>query len=132
MLITLIEWLRDNKGIRPKIILRHGGPLVAEFYRLGPVLEMDTISFNTKRTKEKLVRFCGQSNSLIYVNTLVPGDVAEQLASLDIPIITHVHELENAIKRWCVKEHLEALVRLTDHFIAASPPVARNLETLMI
>ncbi len=128
LLITLIEWLRDNKGIQPKIILRQGGPLVAEFYRLGPVLEMDTISFNTKRTKEKLVRFCGQSNSLIYVNTLVPGDVAEQLASLDIPIITHVHELENAIKRWCVKEHLEALVRLTDHFIAASPPVARNLE----
>ena len=128
LLITLIEWLRDNKGIQPKIILRHGGPLVAEFYRLGPVLEMDSLSFNTKRTKEKLVRFCGQSNSLIYVNTLVPGDVAEQLASLDIPIITHVHELENAIKRWCVKEHLEALVRLTNHFIAASPPVARNLE----
>jgi glycosyltransferase involved in cell wall biosynthesis len=128
LLITLIEWLHDNKGIQPKIILRHGGPLVADFYKLGPVLEMDSISSNTKRTKDKLVRFCGQSNSLIYVNTLVPGDVAEQLASLDIPIITHVHELENAIKRWCVKEHLEALLRLTRHFIAASPPVARNLE----
>jgi glycosyltransferase involved in cell wall biosynthesis/2-polyprenyl-3-methyl-5-hydroxy-6-metoxy-1,4-benzoquinol methylase len=128
LLITLIEWLRDNKDIQPKIILRHGGPLVAQFYRLGPVLEMDSISINTKRTKEKLVRFCGQAKSLIYINTLVPGDVAEQLASLHIPIITHVHELENAIKRWCVKEHLEALIRSTDHFIAASPPVARNLE----
>ncbi|MGB7949977.1 MAG: glycoside hydrolase family 99-like domain-containing protein, partial [Candidatus Binatia bacterium] len=27
LLITLLEWLRDTKGIRPKIILRHGGPL---------------------------------------------------------------------------------------------------------
>ena len=52
----------------------------------------------------------------------------KQLSKLQIPIITHVHELENAIKRWCVKEDLEQLIELTDHFIAASPPVARNLE----
>jgi len=48
---------------------------------------------------------------------------------LEIPVITHVHELENAIKRWCVQAELEQLIRLTDHFIAASPPVARNLES---
>ena len=129
LLITLIEWLRDTKGIRPKIILRHGGPLVPKFYQLGPVLEMDSLfSFNGERTREKLLRFCGNSNSLLYINTLVPGDVAEQLSTLQIPVITHVHELENAIKRWCVKEELEQLIGLTDHFIAASPPVARNLE----
>ena len=81
-----------------------------------------------ERTREKLLRFCGSSNSLLYINTLVPGDVAEQLSKLQIPVITHVHELENAIKRWCVKEELEQLIGLTDHFIAASPPVARNLE----
>jgi O-antigen biosynthesis protein len=129
LLITLIEWLRDTKGIRPKIILRHGGPLVPKFYQLGPVLEIDSLfSFDVERTREKLLRFCGNSNSLIYINTLVPGDVAEQVSKLEIPVITHVHELENAIKRWCVQEELEQLIRLTDHFIAASPPVARNLE----
>ena len=129
LLITLIEWLRDKKGVQPKIILRHGGSLVPEFHRLGPVFEMDPwVSFDAKRTGEELIRFCGDSNSLIYINTLVPGDVAEQLRKLQIPTITHVHELENAIKRWCVKEHLETLIRSTDHFIAASPPVAKNLE----
>jgi O-antigen biosynthesis protein len=129
LLITLIEWLRDKKAIQPKIILRHGGSLASEFYRLGPVLEMDSlISFDEKRTEDLLLCFCGDSNSLVYINTLVPGDVAEQLSKLKIPIITHAHELENAIKRWCVKEHLEALIRSTDHFIAASPPVAKNLE----
>ena len=130
LLITLIEWLRDTKGIRSKIILRHGGPLVPKFYQLGPVLEIDSLlSFNRERTREKLLRFCGNSNSLLYINTLVPGDVAGQLSKLQIPVITHVHELENAIKRWCVKEELEQLIRLTDQFIAASPPVARNLES---
>jgi O-antigen biosynthesis protein len=130
LFLTLIEWLRDTKGVRPKIILRHGGPLVPKFYQLGPVLELDSLfSFNTERIKEKLLRFCGNSNSLVYINTLVSGDVAAHLSRLQIPIITHAHELENAIKRWCVKEELEHLIGLTDHFIAASPPVARNLES---
>ena len=130
LLVTLIAWLRDTKGIRPKIILRHGGPLLPKFYQLGPVLELDSLfSFNAERNREKLLRFCGNSNSLIYINTLVPGDVGEQLSKLEIPVITHVHELENAIKRWCVQAELEQLIRLTDHFIAASPPVARNLES---
>jgi glycosyltransferase involved in cell wall biosynthesis len=76
----------------------------------------------------QLMRFCGSSPALIFINTLVPGDVAKKLSELKVPIVTHVHEMENAIKRWCVKEDLEQLLELTDHFIAASPPVARNLE----
>jgi len=130
LLITLIEWLRDTKRIRPKIILKHGGPLVPKFYQLGPVLELDSVfSFNTERIRERLLRFCGNSNSLVYINTLVCGDVAAHLSKLQIPVITHAHELENAIKRWCVKEELEHLIELTDHFIAASPLVAKNLES---
>jgi glycosyltransferase involved in cell wall biosynthesis len=130
LLIALIEWLHGTKGIRPKIILRHGGPLVPKFYQLGPVLEIDSLfSFDVERIREKLFRFCGNSNSLVYINTLVPGDVAGQLSRLQIPVITHAHELENAIKRWCVQEELEELIGLTDHFITASPPVAKNLES---
>jgi glycosyltransferase involved in cell wall biosynthesis len=129
ILINLIEWLRDNRGVRPRIVLRRGGSLAPEFRRLGSVLEMDSsLGSNWERTKEELISFCSESNSLIYVNTLVPGDVAKKLSELKLPIITHVHELEHAIERWCVREDIQALLELTDHFIAASPPVARNLE----
>ena len=129
LLLTLIEWLRDTKGVQPKIVLRRGGPLVPEFYRLGPVFEMDSLDrWRSEKGKAQLIRFCGNSSALIFVNTLVPGDVARELSELKVPILTHVHEMENAIKRWCVKEDLEQLIELTDHFIAASPPVARNLE----
>ncbi|HJU62573.1 MAG TPA: glycoside hydrolase family 99-like domain-containing protein, partial [Candidatus Binatia bacterium] len=130
ILINLIEWLRDNRDVRPRIVLRRDGPLAPEFRRLGSVLEIDSSSSGSRweRTKEELISFCGESNSLIYVNTLVPGDVAKKLSELKLPIITHVHELEHAIERWCVREDVQALLELTDHFIAASPPVARNLE----
>ncbi len=130
LLLTLIEWLRDTKGVQPKIVLRRGGPLVPEFYRLGPVFEMESLAhWRSEEVKARLIRFCGNSPALIFVNTLVPGDVATKLSELKVPILTHVHEMENAIKRWCVKEDLEQLIELTDHFIAASPPVARNLES---
>jgi glycosyltransferase involved in cell wall biosynthesis len=129
LLITLIEWLRDTNGVQPRIVLRHGGPLVPEFYRLGPVFEMDS-HWRSEEVKAELIRFCGNSPALIFINTLVPGDVAKKLSELKVPILTHVHEMENAIKRWCVKEDLEQLIELTDHFIAASPPVAKNLENV--
>jgi glycosyltransferase involved in cell wall biosynthesis len=129
LLLTLIEWLRDYKGVRPRIVLRHGGPLVAQFYRLGPVFEMKTAGWGLDQGKSELVRFCGRAASLIYVNTVVPGDVVQKLSALKVPIVTHVHEMENAIKRWCVNEDLERLLKRTDHFIAASPPVANNLES---
>jgi O-antigen biosynthesis protein len=129
LLLALIEWLRDTKGVQPKIVLRRGGPLVPEFYRLGPVFEMESLArWRSEEGKAQLIRFCGSSPALIFINTLVPGDVAKKLSELKVPIVTHVHEMENAIKRWCVKEDLEQLLELTDHFIAASPPVARNLE----
>ena len=129
ILINLIEWLRDNKGVQPRIVLRHGGSLAPEFYRLGPVLEMESlIGLKVRRTKEQLISFCGKSNSLIYVNTLVPGDVGEKLSELKVPIITHVHELENAITKWCVKEDLRALIELSAPFYCSFTPVARNLE----
>jgi hypothetical protein len=50
------------------------------------------------------------------------------LSDLKVPMITHVHELEHAIKRWCVNEDFQALIERTDRFVAVSPPVARNLE----
>jgi glycosyltransferase involved in cell wall biosynthesis len=129
LLLTLIAWLRDKKGVRPKIVLRRGGPLVPEFYRLGPVFEMESsANWILDPGKDELVRFC-KSASLIYVNTVVPGEVVKELSELNVPIVTHVHELEHAIKRWCVNEDLQQLLELTDHFIAASPPVAKNLES---
>jgi len=63
--------------------------------------------------------------SVIYSNTMVNGDVLEALSSLDIPIITHVHELEDIIQTFSqfwplVKDH-------TDFYIAASQAVKLNL-----
>lgn len=127
-LLTLVRWLRDTSGIRPKIVLRRGGALNEEFHRLGEVFEIEPIvGSGLEDIKSGLLRFC-QGSALAYINTLVPGDVAEVLSSLQIPIITHVHEMENAIQRWCTPEHFEALLKITAHFIAASPPVAENLQ----
>jgi glycosyltransferase involved in cell wall biosynthesis len=128
LLIALIQWLKHEKGIRPKIILRQGGVLAGEFRRLGPVLDMSSLEKrDPAEVNAELLRFCGNSPALVYINTVVPGDVADAVCALGIPIITHVHEMENGIRRWCDPDQLKRLLELTDHFIAAASPVAQNL-----
>ena len=128
LLLTLIEWLRDQKALRAKIILRRGGILADEFRRLGEVLEIEPqLAVGMERLKPQILEFCRDS-ALIYVNTLVPGDIAEILSTLQIPLVTHAHEMPIAIQRWCAVDDLASLLRVTDQFIAAAPAVAENLE----
>jgi glycosyltransferase involved in cell wall biosynthesis len=125
LLLALVKWLAETLGVRPKIILRRGGVLERDFAQLGPILRIESVSEPMLSTEVK--RFIGNSASLVYVNTLVPGEIAAIAAELGVPVITHVHELENAIQRWCDKDLLNRILKVTDHFIAAAEPVAHNL-----
>ena len=127
-LLTFIRWLCERKGIRPRIILRRGGALVDEFRCLGPVLEIEPLLQNGFEQLRSEICDFSRGSVFAYINTLVPGDIAEFLFPLQIPVITHAHEMEHAIQRWCNPEHLEALLRITDYFVAASRPVAENLQ----
>ncbi len=128
ILLTLIRWLRDHRGVRPAIILRRGGPLISDFRELGPVLEVEPLlERDSEEFAAEILGFSGKPD-LIYINTLVPGDIGAILSSLKIPIITHAHEMEHAIRRWCAPEHLAALLKVTSRFITASPPVAETLQ----
>ena len=127
VLITLIEWLCNSKDLKAKIILRRGGALTEEFRRLGDVLEIQPqLETEPEKLKSSILEFCRRS-ALVYVNTLVPGDIAEILSALHIPVITHAHEMQNAIKRWCNEDNVASLLRVTNRFIAAAPQVAENL-----
>ena len=63
--------------------------------------------------------------SLLYSNTMVNGDVLDLLSSLEIPVITHVHELEDVIQIFI--QCWPIVKSRTDHFIAASEAVKINL-----
>ena len=128
LLLTLIRWLRDNRGIRPATILRRSGPLVADFRELGPVFEVEPLLEKSWDEVASGILDFSRNAEMIYINTLVPGDIGEVLSALKVPTVTHAHEMEHAIRRWCAPEHLAALINVTNHYITASPPVAEILQ----
>src|SRR5205085_3597882 len=83
--------------------------------------------YNVLRFSELATRIDSAANiGLIYSNTIANGRVLDALAPLRCPVLTHVHELEFAIRRFGGK-HFECVKRHTDHFVAVSDAVRNNL-----
>lgn len=117
-LLHQLRWLRANTDLSFAIILRTSGPLEADFRALGETL----VNPDGSALGEFL-----RDIQLIYANTCTNGIFLETLSFGDIPVITHVHELESVIASF--GEHNWNQVRgHTVRFIACSQAVSTCLQ----
>jgi len=150
--LNFLRWFKANSDIPFLIILRRGGSLESEFADLAPTFVFEKyISYTLwqrglhfcqrilKRLKllknadkqgykiRQLRQFIGKSNiDLIYSNTATNHEILEALSFLDVPVISHVHELEYGIRRFA-GHGFEKTKQLTTYFIACSNAVRNNL-----
>jgi glycosyltransferase involved in cell wall biosynthesis len=64
---------------------------------------------------------------LVYSNTITNGSLLESLAYLDCPVICHVHELEYCMKYLTAPGNTESIRRHTNHYVAVSEAVRKNI-----
>lgn len=140
-LLNFQRWLKENTSLRFTTILRRGGPLEAEFAKLGetfliekqqkrhslPVRIANRLGWSMSQSDKRLAAFRNRSHQLIYSNTITNGNVLRALARPGMPVITHVHELnhwieESGTTNW---KHVR---RHTTKFIAVSEAVSQNLQ----
>ncbi|WP_414521109.1 glycosyltransferase [Umezakia ovalisporum] len=138
--LNFLRWFKDNTDIPFQILLRRGGELEPEFAALAPTLVHEQ---NTKHSllkqaakrlfkdnpiiKLQLQRQLAKANiGLIYSNTATNGNLLQALSHLNCPVISHIHELEIAIKRFAGDEFNQVKV-VTNHYIACSGAVKSNL-----
>lgn len=130
LLLSLLRWLRGDSDIEIRIVLKNGGDLEREFAAAGPctTLHWDRAARRPllRLLRRRRVRSGLRGADLVYSNTITNGAVTAELARLGIPIITHVHELENYIHS-AGPVNLELVKRHTALFIAASEAVRENL-----
>ena len=114
VLLHILRWLRKNTDVDFEILLGRGGPLEQEFAQLAPI-----------HTPESLARNPGfwQQYRLIYSNTAANGLFLEGMPYGDIPIITHLHELDSSIDHFGAK-NAAAVIKQSNHFIACATIVA--------
>ncbi len=116
-LLNLITYLRPKLPHRFRTVFRASGPMETCFGKYGEV------------------RVCGrdvipgellEGASLIYSNTASNGLFVGSLPYGDIPILTHVHEMECAIELQG-RDNLSEIQKQTAHYIACSRAVAGTL-----
>lgn len=134
-LLNLMQYLH-KKGNRISLLLLGGGALekelaeVAEVYhyapkkkrKLGKLFGKPTTKGSTFSDLKK------QKFSLAYINTIACAWVAEELKNeLQIPIVSHIHELEFSIQLYSTADARKSLFALSDKLIACSNAVGENL-----
>uniref|UniRef100_I2Q7R8 Lipopolysaccharide biosynthesis protein n=1 Tax=Desulfovibrio sp. U5L TaxID=596152 RepID=I2Q7R8_9BACT len=122
LLLEHMRWLSWHAAVDMRLILLEDGPLRQSFEAVCPVLicgekDLAAVDFHA---------FCGQPD-LIFGNTAVAAAAYPFLAALNVPIITHVHELEQSLQKFAGQSVLEKMRRYTHRYVAASEAVRRNL-----
>lgn len=128
--VLLLNLLRQWKRQRPfavRIICAETGELRGEFEECFPTLVLADFAGEAEQDRA-LAGFLQGSPRVIYSSTVVNGPLLARLRPLGVKIVTHSHELQNAIERWAPGEIMAATLKHSDFFLAGSAKVAENLS----
>jgi glycosyltransferase involved in cell wall biosynthesis len=124
VLLDVIKWFAQSTFYKLKLITLGGGGLLEQFSKYAETTVIEDLDRNS--VKIKLGEMISDETSLIYLNSFASGRIIKELKTFNIPIITHVHELERSIKIYA-NEFYKDVLRFSDHFIACSGAVYSNL-----
>lgn len=116
-LLHLLRWLRAKTNLQLRVLLGRGGPLESKFRAVAETFTPETFGTDGSRLADV---------NLIYSNTCTNGTLINSLGCGDIPIVTHVHELDCVIEIFG-RENFENVRNHTRQYIACSQAVANAL-----
>lgn len=119
-LLHFLRWLNRHTDQSFDLLLAKGGPLQDEFAQLATVVEPKAFTDNPE-----LIR----TYDLIYSNTACNGNLLEEIGCGEIPVITHVHELDMGY-HWLGPRNMAGVVRQSSHYVACAQAVADRLRTV--
>jgi glycosyltransferase involved in cell wall biosynthesis len=139
----MLRWLRTHTELQFDVALPCEGEMVAEFatvcgtFVLPPLPAAHDGLCQRLQNWFKRARRMGRYRSLqslldgggydlLYLNTITLGEQLARLQRLALPVVTHVHELEWAIRRYAHGQEQRVLER-SDRVICVSDAVLDNL-----
>lgn len=119
-LLHLVRWLRARGGVDFEVLLAKGGPLEEEFAKVATVRTPEYFATGP----ETMAGF-----TLIYANTICNGRTVDALPRGDIPVVTHVHELDYGYDSIGAR-NMAAVIRQSARFIACADAVGARLRAI--
>lgn len=130
VLLSIVRWLSNNAtGIKYSVLELPNSSedvLRSEFEEYCKVLTWDELSVNGRISLSKIEEKFGVPD-VIYCNTVVCGKKIQELNLFGIPIVSHIHELEQSIQRFACTEYILNIRDCSALTIPVSPPVYENL-----
>lgn len=128
VLLYLLRWLKKHTNLDIYVFLIAGGALTQDFKEIGPTMVLSEVAGKTEQEiQSQLKEFCGGDPDLIYCNTAVIAKHLDLLPWKKIPIVFHIHELENIIEKLVGIKKFDQAKELVTRYIAVSLPVKQNL-----
>ena len=145
-LLHLVRWLQRHGGMQMEIVLRHDGPLLAEFQAVAPtrLLAYNRVELVIHRLceilrcqtpawfspAEKFSRHLRRRETgLIYANTVAVTAEAAAATRQGWPVLWQVHELPFFIGLIADPERFRAAARTTQMFVAVAECGRQGLMT---
>lgn len=141
VLLSFLNWLKQQKGYEITVYLRQGGELQNDFTQIAKTYLPPKENFSQKIVKrifkqdknEKRqipVGLLAQHFDLIYLNTIACLDIAPLFkANFKCPVICHIHENEFTINNHYPEFVAEKNLLAIDRFIAVSKNTQTSFST---
>lgn len=136
LLLNLLKWLKETQTeLQFDVLLAGEGILTSEFEEISTVFKLPLIKKKTNvferlvygfKLKKFIKKIQGEKYDLIYNNTFSNGSLLYNLKIDNLPVITHVHELDYWIKKNGV-QNKQKIVSATDFYLTASKSVTSYL-----
>ncbi|MCU0326070.1 MAG: glycosyltransferase family 4 protein [Spirosomaceae bacterium] len=143
MLLNFVQYFHA-RGMQNSILLLDGGVLEDDFKKVAKVFRFPRkkvssfslrerikrkFNWNKDNTHETFVEGLKKEGfSIIYANTIASSSAINELLFLQLPIVTHIHELEFSIQMYSSEADRKTLFDNSTMIIACADAVGINLQ----
>jgi glycosyltransferase involved in cell wall biosynthesis len=127
--LNIISWIKKYTSVDLKILCLDKGEWLSRFRELGDTIVLSDLRKDMPSEEaliDRLLELNDGPPDLIYGNSVAAGREYRLLHRLNVPIITHFHELEMSIKKYA-GDWIKDVLKYSSHIIACSGAVRENL-----
>lgn len=133
VLLHILNWLKKHTAYKLFVLAlkkgNDGGKLLPAYRRAATIILLDELlAGHPEEMAISMIKKTVGNPDLIYGNTILAANIYPWLSEFRAPVVTHIHEMEESIRRYTTPEIMANLIRTTSAFIPCSTPVSTNLE----
>jgi len=123
LLLNMAKVYVRQFGMDVVVLLKEGGPLLAEYQRIAPT---HVVSKLGKNGLKKLLTQHQFKTAIC--NTSVTGDLVPVLRKHGLQVVSLIHEMPNLIRDYRLESQVESIARSANYIVYAAQPVKSGFE----